>query len=109
MLERLEGLLGYRLDTVHIVGGGTLNGLLCQLTADATGRPVIAGPVEAAALGNALVQAMALGELASLAEARALIRESFALQRYEPRPSGGWDEAYAKLAEMMQRGAAGAA
>jgi rhamnulokinase len=62
---------------------------------------VIAGPVEAAALGNALVQAIALGELASLSEARGLIRDSFELQRYEPRANGGWDEAYAKLAGML--------
>jgi rhamnulokinase len=105
VLEKLEGVLGYRLDTLHIVGGGALNALLCQLTADATGRPVIAGPVEAAALGNALVQAMALGELASLAEARGLIRASFELQRYEPRASSGWDEAYQKLQAMVQRSA----
>jgi rhamnulokinase len=101
VLEKLEALLGYRLDTIHIVGGGALNGLLCQLTADATGRLVIAGPVEAAALGNALVQAMALGELASLAEARALLRQSFELRRYEPRAGGGWAEAYAKLKGMV--------
>jgi len=101
VLENLERLLGYRLDTLHIVGGGALNGLLCQLTADATGRPVIAGPVEAATLGNALVQAMALGELASLAEARGIIRESFELRRYEPRPTEGWEEAYHKMQAMM--------
>jgi rhamnulokinase len=106
VIEKLEGLLDHRLETIHIVGGGAQNTLLCQLTADATGRPVIAGPVEAAALGNALVQAMALGELASLAEARRLIRESFELQRYEPRPEAGWDEAYEKLEGLIRVGAA---
>jgi rhamnulokinase len=104
VLEKLEALLGYRLDTIHIVGGGAQNALLCQLTADATGRPVIAGPVEAAALGNALAQAMALGELASLAEARALLRESFELRRYKPSASGGWEEAYAKLEGLVESG-----
>ncbi len=109
VLEKLESLLGYRLDTVHIVGGGAQNALLCQFTADATGRPVIAGPVEATALGNALAQAMALGEVASLAEARAIIRASFELQRYEPSGGAGWDEAYAKLEALVQRGDANAA
>ena len=104
VLEKLEALLGYRLEVIHIVGGGAQNGLLCQLTADATGRLVIAGPVEAAALGNALAQAMALGELASLAEARALLRESCELRRYEPRAGGGWEEAYQKLETLVQRG-----
>ena len=104
VLEKLEAVLGYRLDVIHIVGGGALNGLLCQLTADATGRLVIAGPVEAAALGNALVQAMALGELASLAEARALLRESFELRRYEPRAGGGWEDAFQKLEALVERG-----
>jgi rhamnulokinase len=105
VLEKLEAVLGYRLDTIHIVGGGALNALLCQLTSDATGRPVIAGPVEAAALGNALVQAMALGELASLAEARAILRASFELRRYEPRAGGGWEEAYSKLEALLRRAA----
>jgi rhamnulokinase len=102
VLEGLEAVLGYRLDTVHIVGGGALNGLLCQLTADATGRPVVAGPVEAAALGNAAVQAMALGELGSLAEARAIIGASFELKRYEPRADAGWDEAGQRMERMME-------
>lgn len=101
VLEKLEGLLGYRLDVIHIVGGGALNVLLCQLTADAAGRPVIAGPVEAAALGNALVQAIALGELASLADARGIVRESFELRRYKPRAGDGWDEAYAKMERLV--------
>ncbi|WP_020574266.1 rhamnulokinase [Actinopolymorpha alba] len=78
-------LSGRRVDAVHIVGGGALNTLLCQLTADACGLPVVAGPVEATALGNLLVQARAHGILADRAEARALIRRTHQLRRFEPR------------------------
>jgi rhamnulokinase len=78
-------LTGTTVDVVHIVGGGARNALLCQLTADACGVPVLAGPVEAAALGNVLVQARALGaDLPDLTAMRALIRQTQPLQRYEP-------------------------
>lgn len=99
MLERLERLTGKRLETVHIVGGATRNRLLSQFAADATQRQVITGPVEATAAGNLLVQAIALGEIGSLAEAREVVRRSFALQTYQPDPStcAAWEDAYAKL------------
>jgi len=94
-------------DVVHVVGGGSQNHLLCQLTADATGLPVLAGPSEAAALGNVLVQARALlreqgsADLADLAEMRALIRRTHELHRFEPTPTtrGGadWDAAEGRL------------
>ena len=71
VLERLEELSGKRHDPIHIIGGGTKNRLLNQFTADCTQRKVIAGPVEATAIGNILMQAIALGHLASLSEARA--------------------------------------
>ena len=92
-------LSGRRLDVVHIVGGGVHNELLCQLTADACGVPVLAGPVEAAAIGNLLVQARALGAVrGGLADMRALIRETQAVRRYEPRGSQAiWDAAAARL------------
>jgi sugar (pentulose or hexulose) kinase len=83
-----------------VVGGGSQNALLCQLTADATGRPVIAGPAEATALGNALVQMMALGHLASLAEARQVVQDSFAMVTYAPRALAAWDEAYLRLTHL---------
>src|SRR5207253_7998937 len=70
VLERLEELLGRRLDVIHVVGGGSQNALLCQLTADACNRQVLAGPVEATAIGNVLVQAIGLGAIRSLAQAR---------------------------------------
>ncbi|MFC4944415.1 rhamnulokinase [Pseudonocardia sp. GCM10023141] len=97
-------LSGRDVDVVHVVGGGARNALLCRLTADACGLPVIAGPVEAAALGNALVQARALGAVAGgLGELRALIRRTQPLTRYEPRGSAtsgeaaAWDAADAHL------------
>ncbi|MBM3134666.1 MAG: rhamnulokinase [Chloroflexi bacterium] len=101
VLERLETILGRRLETIHIVGGGAQNRLLCQFTADATGRRVVAGPVEATAIGNIIVQAMALGHVASLAEGRRLVRHSCALATYEPVSSPGWEETYGRLASLM--------
>jgi rhamnulokinase len=78
-------LSGRPVEVVHLVGGGSRNALLCQLTADATGLPVVAGPVEAAALGNALVQARARGLVADLAGMRDLVRRSESPRTYEPR------------------------
>ncbi|MEU7839055.1 MULTISPECIES: rhamnulokinase family protein [unclassified Nonomuraea] len=78
-------LSGRPVEVVHLVGGGSRNALLCQLTADATGLPVVAGPVEAAALGNALVQARARDLVGDLADMRALVRRSESLRTYEPR------------------------
>jgi len=99
-LESLEGALGYRLDPLHIVGGGTKNKLLNQFAANATARPVIAGPVEATAIGNILVQAVALGELSSLDEARAVVRASFEVTRYEPQETARWAETYVRWSEL---------
>ena len=84
-ISTAEGLAGRSVDVVHVVGGGSLNTLLCQLTANATGRPVIAGPVEATALGNVLVQARAAGAAAGgLAQLRRIIAAGTTLRRYEP-------------------------
>lgn len=101
VLERLEELIGRRLDPLHIIGGGTQNRLLNQFTADCTGRPVVAGPVEATAIGNILMQAIALGHIGSLAEARALVRRSFEAEEYHPGNRSGWDEAYDKLLKLI--------
>src|SRR4029077_4502789 len=76
VLERLEELTARRIDTIHIVGGGSQNALLNQLTADACGRIVVAGPVEATAIGNVLVQAIGLGIVRSLADAAELVQLS---------------------------------
>jgi rhamnulokinase len=78
---------------VHVVGGGALNALLCQWTADAAELPVLAGPVEATAIGNIAAQAIALGELSSLEEARSVVRASFEPTGYEPSSSPAWREA----------------
>jgi rhamnulokinase len=101
VLTTAEGILGRRLEPLHVVGGGARNRLLCQLAADATGRSVVAGPVEATAAGNVAMQAMAVGELGSLAEARDLVRRSFAIETYEPRRGGAVEDAYARLVGMI--------
>jgi len=85
---------------IHIVGGGTQNELLNQMTADACGRPVVAGPVEATAIGNVLVQAMATGDVPSLAAARQIVRNSFDVKRYEPADTAKWDAAYEKFKQL---------
>ncbi len=100
-LQQIEELSGKRLDPIHIIGGGTRNRLLNQFTADCTGREVVAGPVEATATGNILMQAIALGHLGSLEEARALVRKSFDLAVYHPTRQAGWDEAFAKLGALL--------
>jgi rhamnulokinase len=97
-LREAAALTGRRIDVVHVVGGGSRNELLCQLTADACGVPVLAGPVEAAALGNVLVQARALGEdLPDLASMRALVRETQEVRRYEPSAGADWAAAESRL------------
>ena len=85
VVDTIEKLTGKRVEGIHVVGGGSLNEYLNQATADAAGRPVVAGPVEATAIGNLAVQAIADGELASLAAARRLIAAGVELRRYEPR------------------------
>jgi len=85
VLERLEQVTGRSVDGIHVIGGGARNALLCQLTADVTGRRVLAGPVEATALGNVLVQARAAGRLGSLAEMREVAAASADPVAYEPR------------------------
>jgi len=94
VIEESEKLTGRTVPVIHVVGGGSQNALLCQLTADATGRPVLAGPVEATALGNVLVQAHGRGRLGSLEEIREVVRASVEVSRYEPGgDADGWQEA----------------
>lgn len=85
VLEILENLTGRQFEIIHIVGGGSRNKLLNQLTADVTGRRVIAGPAEATAIGNALVQAMGAGDIHSLEELRTIVKQSFELEEYRPK------------------------
>ncbi len=90
-LGELDGLLGRRVSRVHVVGGGVQNRLLCQMIADATDRPVVAGPVEATAIGNLLVQLLAHDGRVDLREVRRIVRDSFDPARYEPRDAARWN------------------
>jgi rhamnulokinase len=102
--ERLAELVARPLPAIHIIGGGSRNRLLNQFAANATGRTVVAGPVEATAIGNILVQAIALGHLGNLGEARALVRRSFQVESYEPRDLAAWDEAYEQYLTLRGAG-----
>jgi rhamnulokinase len=103
VLESIESLLGRKLSVIHIVGGGSRNQVLNQFVADATARVVIAGPAEATAAGNIMVQALGSGAIESLAHARSLIRRSFPLATFEPHPSAAWDAAYEQFTAETQR------
>jgi rhamnulokinase len=92
---------------IHIVGGGARNELLCRWTADASGLPVHAGPEEATLLGNLLVQAMSLGEIASLGEAREIVAASVAPTTYEPQDSSTWRDARERFAAAVELPALG--
>jgi len=102
VLTQISRIAGVRPAVVHLIGGGASNDLLCQLTADAAGLPVLAGPAEATAIGNLMVQAIARHELASLEEGRQLIRRSFPVRAYEPsRDLARWDEARRRFEALL--------
>jgi rhamnulokinase len=103
VIESIETILARRLSPIVVLGGGARNTLLNQFTADALQRTVIAGPVEATALGNLVVQMIGRGELANLPEARALIRASTPLTTYTPGDAADWDAAYTRLRQLMQQ------
>jgi len=107
VLEQLRRMCGRPIARIHVVGGGTRNELLSQLTADATGLPVICGPVEAAAIGNVLVQAMALGHVGSVDEIREVVRRSFEVRHYEPQRSGAWEGLYERFCGLQAGGEQG--
>ncbi|HEY5585081.1 MAG TPA: rhamnulokinase family protein [Ruminiclostridium sp.] len=96
-LEGLEKIVGYSLPVLHIVGGGCKNTMLSQFTANAIARPVIAGPVEATAVGNLMAQLIALGEVKNLSEGRGIIKNSFAAVEYIPSDCASWDAAYERF------------
>jgi rhamnulokinase len=98
--EALAGLTGAAPETIHIVGGGSRNDLLNQFTANATGCPVLAGPVEATVLGNALVQLIALGEIRDLPEGRRIVAAAGGLKRFEPHDRRAWDAAYERFSSL---------
>jgi rhamnulokinase len=101
VLEKAEELTSVPRETIHIVGGGCQNALLCQLTADACNRPVLAGPVEATAMGNLLVQAIGLKLLGSIAEGREVIARSLEGRSYAPVQAARWDEPYARFVKLL--------
>jgi len=102
-LESLEELIGGPIEVVHIVGGGSQNRQLCQMTADACQRRVVAGPVEATAIGNALMQAIAAAEISSIAQAREIVRRSFQVEEYTPQNGSLWKEVYARFLKLAEK------
>jgi sugar (pentulose or hexulose) kinase len=103
--EQIASLSGSSLPVIHITGGGSQNELLNQFTANATGREVIAGPVEATALGNILVQSITAGQIASIAEGRDLVRRSVETREFFPVDTSTWDLAYERYTNMKMRNA----
>jgi rhamnulokinase len=101
-LRQIEQLAGNRIQRLHIVGGGSKNTLLNQFAADALQLPVLAGPTESTALGNILVQAIALGHLPSLATARAVVRNSFEVTTVKPQAAGEWDKAFERFQTLLR-------
>ena len=103
IVRTIEALTGEAIPGIHIVGGGCRNDYLDQATADASGRPVLAGPAEATATGNVLLQAVASGELASIAEGRQLVARTACPRRFEPRDRPGWKDAAERYEEIEGR------
>ncbi len=97
VMKAIEDIAGHEIDVLHVVGGGIQNELLCQFTANALGKRVITGPIEATASGNILMQARATGQVKSLAEVREIVRNSFELKEYQPQDSEIWLEQYNKI------------
>ncbi len=100
VLESLESLIGRKLSRIHIVGGGSRNALLNQFVADATGRPVMAGPAEATVAGNILVQAMGAGLVRDLDEIRRVVSDSFPVTVFEPRDHAAWNAVYERFLKI---------
>lgn len=104
VLQMCEELNERRIETIHIVGGGTKNRQLCQFAADACGRRVVAGPIEATAVGNLMLQAVAAGDVGSIAEAREVIRRSFPVEEYTPQNASAWNDAYERFLRLVNLG-----
>jgi rhamnulokinase len=101
-IEQLEKLSGRHIEQLHLIGGGVQNRLLCQFTANATGIPVVAGPGEATAVGNILMQVIARGDISSLADGREIVRRSFPIITYQPEDTSRWEELYHRFQTMTQ-------
>ena len=103
VIEQLEKISGKETSCIHMVGGGTKNQLLSQFTADAMGRKVITGPVEATAIGNIIAQAIAMGDIADWQEGKDVIRNSFDIQTFQPGDQSEWNKAYVKFKENIKK------
>ena len=101
LLRRMKEWMPDFPDTLHVVGGGSRNALLNQMTADASGLRVLAGPSEATALGNVVAQMIACGDLGSLKEGRELIRASFEIGEFTPRDTASWDAKAARFEKLL--------
>ena len=103
VLEQLIAVSGQPVDRLHIIGGGSKNALLNQMTANAIGRPVIAGPAEATATGNAIVQLISIGELSNVAEARTMLSQSMDTVTYEPQNTSAWNDNYGRFRALLSK------
>jgi rhamnulokinase len=100
-LEKIEAAAGFTIPYVDIIGGGAQSALLNRFAASAMNRPVLAGPIEAAAAGNLCTQFMAAGELGGLSDARRVVRDSFEVQEFLPENASAWDEAYGRFLKIV--------
>ncbi|MCQ5387075.1 rhamnulokinase [Hungatella hathewayi] len=100
-MDEIKACTGKQYPVIHLIGGGAQSGLLCQMTANACGLPVVAGPVEATVYGNAMAQFLALGELGSLAQARNALADTLDQIVYEPHDKALWEEAYERYKEIL--------
>ena len=101
-LDEIRTCTGKDYPVIHMVGGGTQSGLLCQFTADACARPVCAGPVEATVNGNLALQVMAAGQIGGLSELRSIVANSEEIRRFEPHNTEEWNEAYLKYCTALK-------
>jgi rhamnulokinase len=100
-IEQIESVTGKKIEKLHIIGGGAHNVIMNQLTADAIGIPVFAGPTEATAIGNIMLQAKALGKVKSLDEIREIVSNSFEVSEFKPMPKLNWEGAYKKFEKIL--------
>lgn len=103
LVDQIEGLVGYNLEAIHIFGGGSQNALLNQMTANACQRPVVAGPVEATAIGNLLMQMITLGTIPNLPEGRRIVRQSFPCPRFDPADKTEWESKRENFQNILNR------
>lgn len=99
--EKIQSCTGKAYGQIHMVGGGTKDGLLCQMTANSCGVPVLAGPIEATVLGNLAVQFIACGAIASIRQARKIIAQSETVTPYAPKDTQSWNAAYDQFQQYI--------